>query len=101
MGALGMRLGALATRQAIAGLQGEDADDFDHERASIERKMHALEREQRPLARQQQELGAKQGELGRRQEAASRRAESTMKTILEDAIRAGAAEKTSTRGRST
>lgn len=93
MGALGARLGGLATREAIAGLNGEDADDLSDQRESIERRMHQLEREMRPLAREQEKLGAKQEELGKRQQAASRDAESEMKTILEDAIRAGAAEK--------
>jgi len=99
MGALGARLGGLATREAIAGLRGEEADDVSDKRESIERKMHQLEREMRPLARQQEELGAKQAELGKRQQAASRDAESELKTILDEAIRAGAAEKVSSRWR--
>lgn len=89
-GALGARQGALGGRQAQLGMRqarlathrGGPADD-----------QRALGREQRALSAQQQVLSQEQGVLSRRQREVSRVADARLRTLADNAIRRGIAQR--------
>jgi bla regulator protein blaR1 len=102
-GALGGQQGALAAQMAVlaTGRIGRDGDDADLERRQrdLDRKIEDLSeqqeelgRQQAVLGRQQAELGEQQAELGRQQEAASEKAQRELRSLIEKAIRSGAAQ---------
>jgi hypothetical protein len=93
MGALGARMGEIATREAERQMDGQSTDDLSSEREQIRHKMEEVRKAQEPLAEKQRDLGAQQRELGSRQRDASKKADAELRSILDDAIRAGAASK--------
>ncbi|HYW30177.1 MAG TPA: M56 family metallopeptidase [Gemmatimonas sp.] len=104
-GVIGAQLGVLAAREA-AGASASERRDIEREREELERAMRALDREMRALSEEMRDvappsrgmsedmekLGRDMSVLGEQMEVASKRANAGMRTLIDRAIRSGAAE---------
>jgi bla regulator protein blaR1 len=104
-GELGARQGQLASRAARQGLTEGQRDAFERDARALEQEMRELGRQMdqlgkemdahngpmRELGDQMAALGRQMGELGRQMEEASAKAESTMRALVDRAIKSGAA----------
>ncbi len=95
---LGARQAALGREQARLGAQQaalayRRIGDSPREAAESARRQAELGREQAALGRQQGALGREQGELGRRQGELGRAADRQMRTMVDEAIRSGLAQR--------
>jgi bla regulator protein blaR1 len=104
-GVVAARLGLLAARES-QGVSASERREIDRERAELERDMRSLEREMEALGRQMRDqsppmrdlgdemsaLGSQMAEFGRQMESASRKANAGMRSLMDRAIRSGAAQ---------
>lgn len=104
-GVVAARLGLLAARES-QGLSGSERRDIEREREELRRDMRELDREMDALNRKMRDynppmrelgdemsaLGREMSSLGARMNDATRRANSGMRSLIDRAIRSGAAE---------